>query len=240
MAPLSERLSDEAVEVIADAERAGVAARLLGGIGIQLLLGDRLDPAFARAPNDIDLICEAGAGSAVERIVAERGWSPAEHFNKLNGARRLLFHDPQGPAQVDVFVGRFEMCHSLPLSEGLGAPAPSLPATHLLLTKLQIVEMNAKDRGDALALLAGGLDGPVAVDPASIARITADDWGLHHTVELNVAGLSHDAPRGTPAADALVAIRDEMERSPKSRGWRMRARVGERKRWYDLPEEVDR
>jgi hypothetical protein len=31
-----------------------------------------------------------------------------------------------------------------------------------------------------------------------------------------------------------------MEAEPKSRGWKMRAKIGERKRWYELPEEVDR
>jgi hypothetical protein len=29
-----------------------------------------------------------------------------------------------------------------------------------------------------------------------------------------------------------------VEAEPKSRGWRLRAKVGERKRWYELPEEV--
>ena len=34
---------------------------------------------------------------------------------------------------------------------------------------------------------------------------------------------------------ALVAAFDEVS---KTRGWRMRARIGERKRWYELPDEV--
>ena len=29
-----------------------------------------------------------------------------------------------------------------------------------------------------------------------------------------------------------------LEDVPKSRGWKFRARVGESKRWYELPEEV--
>ena len=33
-------------------------------------------------------------------------------------------------------------------------------------------------------------------------------------------------------------ILERIEAEPKSRGWRMRAKIGERKRWYELPEEV--
>jgi hypothetical protein len=40
--------------------------------------------------------------------------------------------------------------------------------------------------------------------------------------------------------DALAAIAQAMDGAPKSRNWKLRARIGERKRWYDEPEEVDR
>jgi hypothetical protein len=36
----------------------------------------------------------------------------------------------------------------------------------------------------------------------------------------------------------LDELLDRIEAEPKSRGWRLRARIGERKRWYELPEEV--
>jgi hypothetical protein len=36
----------------------------------------------------------------------------------------------------------------------------------------------------------------------------------------------------------MDVLLDRIEREPKSRSWRMRARIGERKRWYTLPEEV--
>jgi ubiquinone biosynthesis protein UbiJ len=37
----------------------------------------------------------------------------------------------------------------------------------------------------------------------------------------------------------LRTILTQLEQSPKSRKWRLRARVGERVRWYELPEEVE-
>jgi hypothetical protein len=29
-----------------------------------------------------------------------------------------------------------------------------------------------------------------------------------------------------------------LEQAPKTRAWRIRAKIGERKRWYELPEEA--
>ncbi|MFN8202610.1 MAG: hypothetical protein U0S48_08605 [Solirubrobacteraceae bacterium] len=49
--------------------------------------------------------------------------------------------------------------------------------------------------------------------------------------------VSRDRPEPPPGhrlAHALAALGEE----PKSRGWKIRARIGERKRWYELPEEA--
>ncbi|WP_041731588.1 nucleotidyltransferase family protein [Conexibacter woesei] len=241
-----DRLPDEGRGVIADADARGLKVRLLGGIAIKLLLGDRFDPAFERPYGDIDVLCGRKDGRGLEELLAARGWEPAKEFNALNGARRLLFHDPRSSAQVDVFVGEFSMCHALPLADSLGRPGPTLPAIDLVMTKLQIVELNAKDRSDLYALLSGSDVGDgdhAAIEPRRMAELTSRDWGLHHTFELNLAKLRDDVAAGGGPAGAAVAIDaliEAMEAEPKSRGWKMRARVGERKRWYELPEEVDR
>ncbi|MEA2245211.1 MAG: hypothetical protein QOD24_4767, partial [Solirubrobacteraceae bacterium] len=39
---------------------------------------------------------------------------------------------------------------------------------------------------------------------------------------------------------SIDAIAEAMERAPKTRAWKLRAKIGERKRWYEDPEEVDR
>ncbi len=240
------RLPAEGQGIVSDAQERGLRVRLLGGIAIRLLLADRFDQAFDRPYRDVDVICGRKDGRGLEELLAARGWAPAAEFNALNGSRRLLFHDPASEAQVDVFVGEFSMCHALPLADSLDRPGPSLPATDLVMTKLQIVELNAKDRSDLYALLSGcdvGDGDPAAIEPARMASLTGRDWGLHHTFELNLARLREGVSSGegpasaSTAIDALIAA---MEAEPKSRAWKMRARIGERKRWYELPEEVDR
>jgi hypothetical protein len=248
-------------DLVAEAERllgaigaAGVRARLLGGMAIRLLLGDRMDPIFAREIADLDFVCASGAGRELGGVLAEAGYVGDEQFNALNGARRLLFLDPVQGRQIDVFVGSFEMCHELPLTERIDARPDTLPAADLLMTKLQIIELNRKDQRDAFALLDGaevaGADSAAGVDTINAARIaalTSQDWGLQHTFELNfdrlrdaVGELELDAGRQACIGDRIDRLVAAMEDAPKSRRWKMRARIGERKQWYEEPEEVQR
>jgi hypothetical protein len=103
-------------------------------------------------------------------------------------------------------------------------------------------------RSDLYALLRGcelGPDDPSAIDPARVAALTAADWGLHHTLELNLDRLTDGLSESPEVArtrigEAIAAIAAAMEAAPKGRAWRLRARIGERKRWYEDPEEVAR
>jgi hypothetical protein len=243
MMSLLDRLEEEARGVMAQVAAEDLRARLIGGMAIRLVLGDALPAALERPVRDLDLVVARRDARALEALLTGRGWAPHTAFNALNGARRMLFEDPQSEAQVDVFVDAFEMCHALPLAERLDAPGPALPATDLVMTKLQIVRLNAKDRGDLFALLGAGPD----LDAERVAELTGRDWGLHHTFELNLARLREqlgevDLPPevATRVQTAISRLEAAMEAAPKSRGWRMRARIGERKQWYDEPEEVDR
>ena len=248
--PFIGRLIEEGQDLVEDAERRGISVRLMGGVGIRLLLGERFDQAFQRPYRDLDIVVRRRQRRDVEGLLADRGWEPATAFNALSGGRRLLFEDPLSEAQIDVFVETFEMCHTLPLAEGLTRPGPSLPATDLLMSKLQIVELNAKDQSDCYALLKGC---PVddgdhqTLEPQRMTTLTASDWGLQHTFELNFQRLLEGLDRTalTPADAAVItsAIGDltrAVDEAPKSRAWKMRSRIGERRRWYEEPEEVDR
>lgn len=250
-APFDTRLDEEARGLVEQAAGVGVTVRLMGGMGIRLLLADRYPAQLTRRYGDLDVLVRRREARALEDVIAGRGWEPAAEFNALNGARRMLFHDPASDAQVDVFVEAFEMCHRLPLAEGLEAAGPlTLQACDLLMSKLQIVQLNAKDRNDCYAVLIGCSGAPEAhqaVDVARVARVAAEDWGTHHTFERNLVVLEeHVGDVGLAPADAALVrqavgdLRMAMDAAPKSRSWKLRARIGERKRWYDEPEEVDR
>lgn len=248
--PIHPDLDAEARRLIAELERLDLHARLIGGMAVRLLAGARLHQAYDRDVQDLDFVLTRRQSRDMEVLLRDAGYTPEEQFNALNGHRRLLFHDEHHGRQIDVFVDTFEMCHSLPLTARLTQQPGTLPAAEVLMTKLQIVHLNAKDRGDLYALfhsheVADHDDG--AVNAAWIAALTADDWGLQRTFSLNLDRLREGLPQeplGPDERDTVAgridALADAMERAPKSRRWKLRARVGDRKRWYQEPEEVDR
>jgi hypothetical protein len=137
------------------------------------------------------------------------------------------------------------MCHEIPLEERLEVDETSVPLAELLLTKLQIIELNEKDVRDAVALLLehplGDGDGGT-VNASRVAKLCAEDWGLWRTITMNLDKVRQQASRYDVDHGAveqrLSELLDRIEAEPKSRGWKLRAKIGERKRWYELPEEV--
>ena len=237
----------EAQRIVAAAARDGVLLRLLGGVAIRLHAAEVPD-ALARPFQDIDFVTTSKAGADVARLLTELGYEGNERFNTTNGHRRQVFYDLANHRHVDVFVGEFSMCHRLPLAKRLDADAPTLPLADLLLTKLQVVEVNPKDVSDIALLLLGheiADHDDDAVNAGYVASLLAADWGLWRTATGTLAtvrarlgdlGLSTaQAHTVDERAERLLARVSERSKSMK---WRARARVGDRVRWYEEPEEI--
>jgi hypothetical protein len=238
----------EARGIMREASAAGVPVRLVGGLAIRLH-AEPLHPAFGREYKDIDLVTARGRGTDVAALLEDLGYVGAAEFNALNGHRRLLYGDERTGRRLDVFVGEFAMCHRIPVSERLDADPTTVPLAELLLTKLQIVELNERDLVDAAALLHHhevARHDADAVNGDRVAALCAGDWGLWRTVTINLercaAGLDTLELTGAERDEIrarIARLRERVDAEPKSRGWRLRDRVGDRKRWYELPEEVD-
>ncbi len=237
------------MRIAEEAEREDLALRLLGGVAVKLRAKDGLKPAFEREYADLDWITPKGASADAQRFFEAIGYTPQVRFNAIHGRERLLFFDEQHDRQVDVLVGVFRMSHEIRFGERLTLDPVTVPLAELLLTKLQIVELNEKDVRDALALLCdhpvGDEDGD-AVNGAHIARLCASDWGLWRTFTANLDALNGHIERYELSiedkgriADRIQELQARIEKEPKTFGWKMRSKIGERKRWYELPEEVE-
>lgn len=246
----SEEVAAEAIRLVRAADEAGVPLRLFGGVAVWIRCPSARTPPLARSYADMDFVSRAKARQEINRLFEANGYVPEKLFNALHGASRLIFADGGTGRPVDVILDTFVMCHEIDLRDRLELEGPTLPLADLLLTKLQIVELNEKDLLDILALL---VDHPVeAQDPGSIdvsriVAVTSDDWGLEHTIRRTLDRARESAPSIGLApeaceavgrrADAIVAA---LEAGPKTLRWRARARLGERVRWYALPEEARR
>jgi hypothetical protein len=224
----------------------GVPLRLLGGVAISLRAVGELAPAFRRSYADLDFVTTKKGSRRTEEFLRQEGYVPHVAYNALHGGERLLFFDDPHDRQIDVFVGVFAMCHKVPLGDRIELDPTSIPLAELLLTKLQVVELNEKDVRDALALLhdhpVGDEDGDT-LNAGRVAQLCADDWGLWRTITQNLRACrsfadTYDVPDRARLDERLDALLDRIEREPKPRSWRLRAKIGDRKRWYQLPEEV--
>jgi hypothetical protein len=242
----------EATRLLDELSVCAAPARLIGGLGVAAHDHVRVPPSLVRAFADIDLVVARRAGRSAARALGELGYTPNARFNALHGSKRLLFYDMTNRRQLDVFVGEFAMCHRLDLDGRLNHHALALSAADLLLTKLQIVQLNHKDVLDAARLLLnhelsdddGDLPGVDCLSNQRILSVTAGDWGWHTTLSDNLAKVARGLPKELAEREATVVVRraevllEVMAAAPKSTRWKARALVGRRKAWYELPEEV--
>ena len=245
----------EALRVIELADSAGLEVRLMGGLAFHALCPTwtaRVD----RDGRDIDLATRSRDRKALSELLVRRGYLADRQYNALYGHKQLYFVDPEWRRPVDVLVDQLEMCHRFEFAGRLSICDPTLPPAELLLSKLQVVKINRKDVLDSLALLAeyplaGDDVGGAAISLSRITELTSHDWGWWRTVTGNLDRLAAFVAtelsdgdldfgresRFDPAAQ-VADLAAAVEAAPKSTRWKLRARVGERMPWYELPEEV--
>jgi hypothetical protein len=245
--PLADSV-DEAIRVLDHAERKEVVLRLLGGVAVYIRCPTARRDGLARKYADIDFVGHARQSAEIKRLFGELGYLARERFNAIHGGRRLVFTDSSHQRRADVFLDVFEMCHRFDLKERIEIDRQTIPLADLLATKLQIIQRNEKDVGDAICLLVdheiGDTDLRDTINGAYLARLCGEDWGIYKTFSINLAMLAVATETWNlkESERELVKKRIEgltkaIESAPKSIAWKMRAAIGERIRWYELPEE---
>ena len=203
----------EAMVLVRGAADAGHRLKILGGLGVRVLCPDF--PPRQRAGQDIDLACQGKTWRKVAEHLEQAGCEPDKRFNNLNGHQQMYFNAPSG-RPIDVMVDRLSMCHTLDFRLSFGSASPTLDPADLLLSKLQIVELNAKDAHDIIHLLSGVRVGPDStrpfIDPDRFGSVLSGDWGWWRTVTGSLAklpdllaeqpGLAPPYPRFDPLTQA--------------------------------------
>jgi hypothetical protein len=241
-------IAEEARTLVDVARERGAVVRVLGGLAVRMLCPTL--PARTRDGQDLDLATSSSSRSELRELLEERGFVGDKHFNALHGNKQLYFAHPTSGLAVDVLIDKLEMCHTLDFSDRLARMPYTLDPLDLLLTKLQIVQLTEKDVDDCLQLLVtfpvADSDEPGTMNLSVFRALVGDDWGWWRTVTQNLAQIRAVAAAGPRAAidggeldplPQLEALERAAEEAPKSRRWRLRARVGDRVRWYEVPGE---
>ena len=236
----------EAGRIAEAAEKNHLGLKLLGGAGIHLHSASARKPPLKRKYGDLDYAISKRDRKGVIDLFPSLGYEANERFNLMQGDRRLYFYDADNGRQVDVFIDVFQMSHVIDLRGRLDHDGPCASPSDLLLSKLQIYEMNRKDLVDLVALL---LDHPVeanwgdeVIDAGYIGRMAAADWGLYRTLQVNIEKLRATLAELDVDRDVVSSRLDQLwkaiEAQPKPIKWKLRAQVGDRVQWYQLPEET--
>jgi hypothetical protein len=160
-----------------------------------------------------------------------------------------MYFDLPNQRRVDVFLDVFDMCHKIDLKDRLTLDQLTLTMADLLATKLQIFKTNEKDFKDITAMLLDhevvDKDSPDVINGKRIASLCANEWGIYKTFTIVLDNTAAMLDKFELAANdkelvnaRLQKIRQMIEAEPKSMNWKMRARVGEKVKWYMLQDDM--
>jgi hypothetical protein len=243
----NEHFVAEALRIVEDAEAQGIKLRILGSLAYRIHCPQNLEmfAKMERALTDIDFAAEKRQSKQIKQFLVATGYVEDERMTMSTEGNRYYFEHPETKLGVDVFMNELYFCHRIPFDGRLDLDRPTISTADLLLEKMQIVELNLKDITDTMVLLlehpiATARDGTEVIDGPYIADLLHDDWGFYYTVTTNLQKvdrfLPDNAALSPDQAEVIRARLAEMlgliEGAPKSRKWRLRAKVGPKKQWY--------
>ncbi len=246
------RFEGELQRVLNAGQESRIALRVVGSLAFHLHCPryGYLQAALGRAYTDLDFAAVSTQARAVRALLTGLGYNENREVYVISEGSRAMFDGGSAGLHVDVFFDRLDFCHVIPWSEQrLRADAPTLPLAELLLEKMQIVKLNEKDVVDTVMLLLEHELGHSDVETVLLGRVAelcCADWGLWRTTTMNLRKVQQLGCnyRQLAAADReMLSVRVEqllahLDSAPKSLGWRMRSKLGDRVQWYKDVDEV--
>jgi hypothetical protein len=249
----AEQIPGEATRLVGMAADQSLLLRITGSVAVHLhcTRQNRLMRELGRRPfYDIDFWGRDRDHQRIDAFFRAEGYEadPAARGLREWGIKRQIFAHPQTGIKIDVFMDALVMAHSIRFVDRLELAHPCISLADLVLSKLQIHEMTTNDLIDLTVLLGEhriGMEAAGEIDLNRIRDVLCDDWGFWYTADLNLI-LLHDSVQRLGLNPELAArvqtqidtLRVHLAEAPKSRRWRVRAKVGIRKRWYQQVEEV--
>ncbi|MGI8617404.1 MAG: hypothetical protein ACR2L4_11610 [Actinomycetota bacterium] len=231
--------------MLALAREDGTTLRLLGAVAFARRCPNHayLREKLGRRYTDIDFAAYGREAPEIRVMLARAGYLEDSAVYVNSEGSRLVAEHPGIGMHIDVFLDKLEFCHTVLWKGRLELDPETIPLAELLLQKMQIVEINEKDLIDAITLL---LEFPLGDSDAEtinigrIAGICAKDWGWWRTLTMNLDKVRQmaehyeqlDEDETRRVSDQVQAALDRIESEQKSMSWRLRAKVGDRKKWY--------
>ena len=246
-----DKFENELHRILNRSEEHGVTLRVIGSLAFQMHCQKYgyLQAALGRAYTDIDFAGYQKHSKEIKEMMQILGYEEIREVFIVSEGDRAIFHQSNSTLHVDVFYDKLDFSHVISWNDRLEVDNPTIPLAELLLEKMQIFQINEKDIIDTIMLL---LEHPLGehddevINIERIAQLLAKDWGLWRTTTMNLEKVKQMAGHYSELSDdeqaRVVTQVDQsltrIEAEPKSRGWKLRARVGDRVKWYKDVDEV--
>ncbi len=246
-----DKFENELKRILKASEEAGVLMRVIGSLAFQMHCPKfgYLQQAMGRAYTDLDFAAYAKQQKQIQTLMGQLGYVDNQEIFIVSGGERSIFDRAEIGLHVDIFWEKLDFCHIVRWTGRLEVDSPSIPLAELLLEKMQIVQINEKDIIDTIMLL---LEHPLGdsdhetINIKRVAELCAGDWGLWRTTTMNlgkVRAITQGYEQLTPEQKNTVEAQVQkaltrIDQEPKSMAWRLRARVGDRVKWYKEVDEV--
>ena len=241
----------EAARLVHGANQNGIVLRVLGALAFhhRCPTHRHLQERLKRAYTDIDFGAYGRQVREVRGYLGAQGYVEDEMTYVESQGSRMVLNRPDTGLHLDVFLDRLEFCHTVQWGGRLEIDDWTIPLAEMLMQKMQIVQINEKDLIDTIMLL---LEHPLTEDDGGVniglvAGVCAKDWGWWRTLTMNLGKVRQAADAYDLSDQEQARVREQVDAAlaridgePKAMGWKMRARVGDRKKWYrDVGELAD-
>ena len=246
-----EKFENELRRILKASDDAGIILRVIGSLAFQMHCPKfgYLQAAMGRAYTDIDFAAYHRQTKEIQALMAGLGYRENREVFIVSEGDRAIFERPDVGIHIDIFYEKLDFSHVIHWEGRLEVDHPSIPLAEMLLEKMQIVKINEKDVIDTIMLL---LEHPLGdedheiINIQHVARLCSNDWGLWRTTTMNldkIRQLAHGYKEITVEQKEKVDVQvktalAQIEKEPKSLAWRLRARVGDRVKWYKEVDEV--
>jgi hypothetical protein len=247
-----EKFENELKRILKASDDAGIILRVIGSLAFQMHCQKYgwLQAAMGRAYTDIDFAAYHKQTREIQALMAGLGYHENREVFIVSEGNRSIFERPEVGLHLDVFFGKLDFCHVIRWDGRLEVDHPSIPLAEMLLEKMQIVQINEKDIIDTIMLLLEHPLGDVdqeTINIKHVAGLCSADWGLWRTTTMNlekVRQLAQHYEQLTGDQKEMVdsqvkAALARIDQEPKPLAWRLRARVGDRVKWYKEVDEVE-
>ncbi len=244
-ADVAKVFEDEAIRIVEAGKEKGVVLRVIGALAFHHHCPEfgYIQAKLNRVYTDIDFAAYGKQSKQIRDLLVSLGYDEDVEINAFHAeGGRLIFNHPGTHLHIDVFMDRLDFCHPIPWKDRLEVDDPTIPLAELLLEKMQIVQINEKDIIDTIMLLREheiAASDEDCVNSTRVATLCAGEWGLWRTTTMNLDKVRDYLPhldlteedKGV-VARRVAELRTAMDDFPKGTRWKLRARVGDKVKWY--------